>query len=72
MAVQLQQVYTMARAGASGARRIFARPGLAVDKIVYTGGALKDKERAVRLFDRPSGYCARDARRSGHGRADGS
>jgi hypothetical protein len=30
--------------------------GLSVDKIVYTGGALKDKERVVVVFDRKSGY----------------
>jgi hypothetical protein len=30
--------------------------GLKVEKIVYTGGALTDKERVVMVFDRTSGY----------------
>jgi len=35
---------------------VHAPRGLQVEKIVYTGGALKDKERTTVLFDRPSGY----------------
>jgi hypothetical protein len=35
---------------------VHAPRGLSVRSIVYTGGALKDKERVVVLFDRTSGY----------------
>lgn len=35
---------------------LHAPRGVTVDKIVYTGGDLKDKERVIVLFDRVSGY----------------
>jgi hypothetical protein len=35
---------------------LHAPRGVSVDKIVYTGGDLKDKEQVVMVFDRASGY----------------
>jgi hypothetical protein len=35
---------------------VHAPRDVSVDKVVYTGGALKDKERVVVVFDRVSGY----------------
>jgi hypothetical protein len=35
---------------------VHAPRGLAAAKVVYTGGALQNKERVVTLFDRASGY----------------